>query len=360
MGDPNETQYCRIDVPGAGLTIRLRRSFLERLAADVRDVASGGRESGGILLGSVTGKTLVVEDHDPLPSRYQVDSRWYLHSDVDRARMASALTLWSPAGESRLRVIGFYRSNLRPTLIAGEEERQQFSRELGEAASLLLLIQPGANGAKLACYLAEREQPSNGEGQLEIDLTTPEAPGHAQPTPDAVAPCKAKPERRERFSSGLSRIAAVPFAAGLLCVGFLQYRILKSVSEMASTVRRPSALGLEVQPVGPFWRVNWNRSSECLTGATRGHLRIEDGTVRRDLDLNAAELRNTSIIYDPAGGDLWFHLEVFGAQGRRSTAESLRVFTVVPQAASVEPAPALRVIPPSSLNMGGLVKAHAE
>jgi hypothetical protein len=362
MNSPIDTSYCRIEVPGAGLTIQLRRSLLERLAADIQEaVASSGRESGGILLGSlVSGRTLVVEDYDPVPSRHLADARCYLHADVDRPRMASALALWSPTGESRLRVIGFYRSSVRPALIAGEEERKLFARELGDATSLLLLAEPGANRlTALACYLAKGEWLGDREGRLEIDLSQPEAPAAGEPAPDTECQAKppAMPDRHGKSSSGLARIAAIGIAVGLVWVGFQQYRILKSMSAEASSARRRAALGLEVQPAGPFWRVSWNRSSEWLAGAARGHLRIEDGPVRKDVDLDAAALENTSIIYDPAGSEIWFHLEVFGVQGGRSTAESLRVFATRPPAAPVEAAAAgLRAIARDGLDTAGIAQ----
>jgi hypothetical protein len=363
MSNPIETAYCQIDIPGRGVTVRLRVSMLERLAAEVQDVlAASGRESGGILLGSmVSGKTLVVEDYDPVPSRYLSDSRFYLYSDVDRGRMAGAVALWSPTGESRLRVVGFYRCNDRPALIAGFEEQKVFAHELGEAPSVLLLVEPGANGrTALACYFAEHGQFGGREGRIEIDSKNPGAVTAEEPAAATVLDREAKPQtapaRRERWSSGLARIAAVPLAAGLLWLGFLQYQVLKGMSAEASTARRPPVLGLEVQPLGSYWQVSWNRSSGYVAGAARGHLRIEDGAMHKDVDLDATELRTTSIIYDPAGNEIRFHLEVFGAEGGRSTAESLRVFATLPPAAPAETAARSQAAPAEGLNTAGMVK----
>jgi hypothetical protein len=126
MTSLKETAYHEIASAGTGVTIRVRAGLLERLAAEVRDaLASSGRESGGILLGGNSGKDLVVEDYDPVPSRYLSDSRFYLYSDVDRGQMAKAVALWTPKGESRLRVIGFYRSNDRPALMAGDDKSRR-------------------------------------------------------------------------------------------------------------------------------------------------------------------------------------------------------------------------------------------
>jgi hypothetical protein len=69
-----------------------------------------------------------------------------------------------------------------------------------------------------------------------------------------------------------------------------------------------------------------------LSGAARGHLRIEDGMTRKEVALDAVELRTTSIVYDPAGNDISLHLELYGADGGRSAAESLRVFAKLPPA----------------------------
>ena len=142
MSSTREASCYEIVAAGTGVTVRLRTDLVLRLAAEVQDVlASSGRESGGILLGSFSGKALVAEDYDPVPSRYLSDSRLYLHSDVDRGQMASAVALWSPQGESRLHVIGFYRANDRPALMASNEQRQLFAGKLGAATSVLLLVQ---------------------------------------------------------------------------------------------------------------------------------------------------------------------------------------------------------------------------
>jgi len=367
MRSPNETSFRQIAVPGTGVTVRIRLSVLERLAAEIRDVlAASSRESGGILLGSIiSGNVLVVEDYDPVPSRHLSDSRFYLYSDVDRGRMAGAVALWSPTGENRLRAIGFYRSNDRPALIAGDEERKLFARELGNATSVLLLVEPGASGRTvLACYVAERGAAGGRDGRLEIDLKKPEEEGAREPAAGPVPSGEAKPRtaagRREKSSSGMARIAAVPIAAGLLWLGFLQYQILNGMSAESSAARQLPALGLEVQPLGPYWHVTWNRSSESIASAARGHVRIEDGTVRKDVELDAKELRTSSIVYDPAGNEIWFHLEVFGAEGARSTAESLRVLAAHLPAASAEAAARSQVVPADGLSGAGMAKEFGQ
>jgi len=206
---------------------------------------------------------------------------------------------------------------------------------------MLLLVAPGSNGRpSLACYLAEHGQAGR-EGRLEIELKKPETAVSEQqvsgtPAPQDEAKLQTTVARREKSSSGLARIAAIPFAAGMLWLGFQQYQILKGMNE-ASPAHWPATLGLEVQPYGAYWRVTWNRSSANLDGATRGHLRIEGGGLRKDVDLDAAELRTSSIIYDAAGSEISVHLEVF--EGDRSTSESLRVFAVLPAAVVAETAP---------------------
>jgi hypothetical protein len=363
MSTPTDTLYCDIKVPGNDAKIRLRFSLIERMAAEIEDVLGAtGRESGGILLGSVSGKAVMVEDYDPIPSRHLSDSRFYLYSDVDRERMASAVALWSPNGENRLRVVGFYRCNDRPALATGDEERKLFAQELSGATSVFLLVQPGASGrTALACYLAEQGRIDGSEGRLEIELKKPEAAVPEQPVSGTTAPHRdakpgTTPPRHESSSSGLARIAAVPLAVGMLWLGFLQYQILKGMNAEASSAPRPAALGLEVQPQGSYWRVTWNRSSAYLDGAARGRVRIEDGGMSKDVDLDATELRTSSIIYDPTGNEISVHLEVFGAGGDRTTAESVRLFAALPPTAATETAERSKVTGVDGLNAADSVK----
>jgi hypothetical protein len=358
MSTPTEAPYCRIEVPGKEVTIRLRFSLMERLAAEIEDVLGAtGRESGGILLGSVSGQTVMVEDYDPIPSGHMSNSRFYLHPDLDRERMTSAVALWRPNGEDRLRVIGFYRCNDRPALVTGDEERQLFAQELNGETSVLVLIQPGRNGRTgLACYLAERGRTDGTEGRIEIELKKPEAVVSERPVSGTKAPHRdAKHQTTENSSSGLARIAAVPLAAGMLWLGFLQYQILKGMNAEASSAP-PAPLGLEMQPQGHYWRVTWNRTSAYLDGAARGHLRIEDGGMSKDIDLNPTELRTSSIIYDSAGNEISVHLEVFGAGGDRSTAESLRLLAALPPAQVTEASDRSKVTRTGGFQASGSVR----
>jgi hypothetical protein len=362
MASPNETSYCQVHVPGTEITVRLRSSLLMRLAAEVEDVlAATGRESGGILLGSVSGNALVVEDYDPVPSRHSSDSRFYLHSDVDRGQMASAVSLWSPNGENRLRVIGFYRCNDRPALVARDEERRLFAQELNGAPSVLLLVQPGANGrTALACYVAEQGQTGGREGRLEIDLKKPQAAVVEAPGPATGPHRDAKPQitltRAGKPSSGLARLAGISFAGVLLWLGFLQYQIIQGMNAEASSAQRTPGIGLAVQPQGTYWRLSWNPSSQLLAGAARGHLRIEDGATRKEVDLDAAELRTASIIYDPSGSEISLHLELFGAEGGRSAAESLHVFAKLPPVTSAQTATRSQAEPAHEWNAAELAR----
>ncbi len=86
----------------------------------------------------------------------------------------------------------------------------------------------------------------------------------------------------------------------------------------------PVSLGLEVRPGPGEWQVTWKRDLPPIRNARRGVLAIQDGGTRKQLDLDANQLRAGSIPYRASSDDVTFRLEVFG-QDNRSSKESFRV-----------------------------------
>jgi hypothetical protein len=94
--------------------------------------------------------------------------------------------------------------------------------------------------------------------------------------------------------------------------------------EAAPRMAAGSMLGLQVDRTPPDLLVSWNRDAREIAAARRATLSVRDGTVRKSLTLDRTQLARGSYLYSPAGDDIQFRLEVFGADDG-SVSQSLRV-----------------------------------
>ncbi len=78
----------------------------------------------------------------------------------------------------------------------------------------------------------------------------------------------------------------------------------------ASANQDPLALGLTVSREGDSLHVRWERGALGIQGVGSGTLTIDDGGARKVVNLDAAQLRNGSVIYRRATDDVQFKLEV--------------------------------------------------
>ena len=82
-------------------------------------------------------------------------------------------------------------------------------------------------------------------------------------------------------------------------------------------------LGLRVERRTTDWRLRWNR--DAAVNATRGRLTITDGALHKQLDLDANELRNGSIVYSPKTDDVVLRLEMESGESTAPLIESVRL-----------------------------------
>jgi hypothetical protein len=97
-----------------------------------------------------------------------------------------------------------------------------------------------------------------------------------------------------------------------------------AVPRFMQAILPDASLGLRVEYQGEHLLVTWSRRSPAVRAAVAGVLRIEDGSQRRDVHLDAEQVAGGSILYKPASDDVIFRLELRNAQGN-ATVESMRV-----------------------------------
>lgn len=114
------------------------------------------------------------------------------------------------------------------------------------------------------------------------------------------------------FGSAMFLIAA-PFAFLLLHGGYAQR---KGVAFSAAPAR---GLGMQVRVQDDTVLLSWRREAPVVRSATRAVLQIDDGSLKREIELGPEQLSNGSILYDPGKADVHFALTVYASDGSAVT-----------------------------------------
>jgi hypothetical protein len=96
------------------------------------------------------------------------------------------------------------------------------------------------------------------------------------------------------------------------------------------------ALGLTVNREGTNLSVKWDRDAPAIKAAQKGLLEIEDGASTKPVDLDAAQLRNGSILFTNSSKTVRFRLIVY-PQARVTVMQTLEWKEKEPGARSQEP-----------------------
>jgi TonB family protein len=124
------------------------------------------------------------------------------------------------------------------------------------------------------------------------------------------------PKTAHRANRPLLITAGVLLAALAVTIPWFRQPPRDSAPEVpASLEPQNGGLGLGISVEGDALVVSWDRDAPAMRSATKGVLRIQDGSDRRNIELTTAELASGSIVYRPRSDDVDFLLTVYGAGG---------------------------------------------
>lgn len=148
---------------------------------------------------------------------------------------------------------------------------------------------------------------------LEIERRGKQAAQASEPSVEIAA---APPHslRRWRVRVPLTAVvwtgAVIALAAtGAAAVWFVS-QTRAPASPTTSSIRPGAGFGLRAERSGADYVLSWNRNSPAVTSALWGLLSIEDGGSRRDISLQADQLRSGSVLYQPTGEEIRFKLSL--------------------------------------------------
>jgi hypothetical protein len=123
-------------------------------------------------------------------------------------------------------------------------------------------------------------------------------------------------------------LAVFLLAAGATLIGAWLAGRSSAVPVVIQPVLKPASqitgLGMRVEVEGGNLRVSWNRETLATQFMKEAVLRIDEGLQHRQLQLNAAQVADGSLLYKPASDDVTFHLEIHGS-GTSVISQTVRV-----------------------------------
>jgi hypothetical protein len=347
--------YFVWQAPGKPYSVHLHLGVVERLNAEIMRgfalVPKRGAEVGGVLFGHIEAgeHTIVrVEDFEAITCEYRRGPSFYL-SDSEQGAMGEV------SGNARdgLQAVGYYRSHTRDgAMTLGAEDLDLMGRYFPDVNQIALLVRPFATKVGIGGLFVREDGAFPAETPLEFPFRRREMLGEEAPARRSMherrprnrerrpeqeyesrgpvstqAPMEYAPEYApeyvpeaplawEEFSDPPKpRSPLVWVALGLLCIALgagLGYELMLNYG--ASTVSvgpKTFALDLAAENTGNSLTVRWNREAPAIRAAERGVLEILDADASRSIALDAAHLKEGTVIYQNSSPKVQFRLVVF-------------------------------------------------
>lgn len=344
--------YFVWQAPGKPFAIHLSLAVVDRLNAEVMRgfgaVPKRGAEVGGVLLGTIetAERTIVrVDDFIQIACEYRRGPSFYL-SETEQETLGDAAS-----GENGLRAVGYYRSHTRDGAVSlGTEDLDLIARYFPDVSQVVLLVKPFATKVGLAGFFVREDGAFPAETPLEFPFRRREMLGEEAPARRSMY--ERKPRNRERrpeqdYTSRGGQAQATDYAPAyepeyaeqpvyldefsdppkprspwmwfalafiFLALGALlgyQLSMTLSPSRQASDGSSAFALDLTAGRTGDSLTVRWNRDSPAVRAAERGVLEIEDGDFSKPVPLDAAHLKEGTVIYQNSTTTVRFRLVIF-------------------------------------------------
>ncbi len=329
--------------PGSPVRIHLALHVVQRLNEFVRNSETGTSQEG-LLFGRIDGDIEIL--------------------DFQAASSGSVTEMLEdlPNGPGRLTLVGYYRTEHGRTLCLNDRDRSLDEAFFGEPHHVFLMIQPASSGPPNATFFFHDgsrrmadfsflEFPFDAS-RLAIDESVRIQRSQQAATEQAAASYPSIDVRREKHNvlktARWLMLVLLVLASGMLINspslrqwGSRFWIVLSHPPPQAAAPANQIPLGLHAErQSGGDLKLTWNRQSAVVLSATSGVLSIKDGSVGREIHLDPAQLRDGSVLYAPATGQIQMQLTVSGPE---PTSESLLVILPETGASPVQVLPAKEI-----------------
>jgi hypothetical protein len=334
-------------VPGKPAAVHLHLSVIDRLSAEVMRgfgaVPKRGAEVGGVLLGTIESgpETLVkVEDFEAVACDYRRGPSYLLTAD-DGAAFDDACGHSQPDPSRPTYAVGYFRSHTREGLSPSPEDLVLMDHYFPSPSQVALLVKPFATKVSIASFFFRDNGLFPSTPPLEFpfrrrELTGEEAPprrsmlervpnrrirknvepsvdSSEEPATDGIPASEpaysyTSPSKPPRTGWVWLPLSFVFLLLGVV-LGF--QAALTMGPKTVANGGLDYSLGLNVSREGSSLSVKWDRDAAAVKGAQKGVLEIEDGGINKPYDLDAAQLRNGSILFTNSSKTVRFRLTVY-------------------------------------------------
>jgi hypothetical protein len=302
-----------------------------------------GAEVGGVLLGTIEQgeRTIVrVEDFEPVACDYKRGPS-YLFTADDGAAFDDTCERWRPDSSRPAHAVGYFRSHTRDGLSLAPEDIGLMDHYFAEPSNIALLVKPFATKVSSASFFFRENGLFPSSAPLEFPFRRRELSGEEAPPrrsmlervprrrrpidearsiveEETPEPIPSVPEPAYAYTSpSKSRARSgwvwVPLSFVFLLLGVVLgfQAALTMGPKVASGGAIDYSLGLTVTREGANLSVKWDREASAVKAAQRGVLEIEDGGYTKPVELDAAQLRNGSILFTNSSGTVRFRLIIY-------------------------------------------------
>jgi hypothetical protein len=327
-------------VPGKPVVVHLHLSVIDRMSAEVMRgfgaVPKRGAEVGGVLLGTIEDgpqPVIKVEDFEIVACDYRRGPSYLLSAD-DGIAFDDACKNLQPDPSRPTYAVGFFRSHTREGLSPGPEDLVLMDHYFPSPLQVALLIKPFATKVSVASFFFRENGLFSSAPLLEFPFRRRELTGEQAPPrrsmlervpnrriPKSVDPAvdfseeptPSEPSSVYRPSTPRTGWVWLPLSFVFLLLGVvLGFQAALTIGpKTAANGLLDYSLGLNVITEGRSLSVKWDRESPAVKGAQKGVLEIEDGGINKPYDLDAAQLRNGSILFTNSSKIVHFRLTVY-------------------------------------------------
>jgi hypothetical protein len=347
--------YYVWELPGKPVVVHLHLGVIDRMSAEVMRgfgaVPKRGAEVGGVLLGTIEqgAQTIVkVEDFLAVACDYKRGPS-YLFTADDGAAFDDACVRSEPDSSRPTYAVGYFRSHTRDGLSLAPEDIELMEHYFPSPSHIALLIKPFATKVSLASFFFREDGLFPSTAPLEFPFRRRELTGEEAPPrrtmlervprrravrnivdeDDVSEPLPSLPEPAYAYTtSAKSRVRGgwvwIPLSFVFLLLGvvlgFQAALTMGGKGVGAGTI--DYSLGLTVNKEGTNLSVKWDREAPAIKAAQKGVLEIEDAGYTKPVDLDAAQLRNGSILFTNSSRTVRFRLIVY-PQARVSVMQTM-------------------------------------
>jgi TonB family protein len=218
-----------------------------------------------------------------------------------------------------------------------ERDAQFHNWHFPRETDLLLVLKPEEQGVSIELFARSSNAPLSSQqyryGSLRVCPETPANPPievkleaknkfddftqRAPANTRALAQPAPSPGKNKLFwpLSAAMFVFALGIAFGWADIRAHYLALARDSHSVPGSMPTGPALRIRVESSGNAVLVSWDRSAPLVQSAKAGILRIDDGPLHRDINLEPSDIENSSIVYRPGSNDARFRLELRGDHG---------------------------------------------